>query len=262
MTQPRDADWNPGTYERFRGLRLRPAVDLLARVPDLPPGDVVDLGCGAGAAGPALRARFSGARLLGLDASPAMLARAGATGSYHALTEGDIVAWEPTRSPALIFSNAALHWLADHDRLMPRLAGFLPPSGVLAVQMPGNFTAPSHLLLRDTAARLFPGRFSTTDDASPVQTARTYAERLAPWGRIDAWETIYVQHLDPAAEGHPVRAFTESTAMRPYLARLTPAEAAQLFRAYDTALEAAYPRVADGSVLFPFRRVFLVLQRG
>ena len=47
-------DWDPEAYARFRDLRLRPALDLLARVPQLPAGDVVDLGCGAGAAGPAL----------------------------------------------------------------------------------------------------------------------------------------------------------------------------------------------------------------
>lgn len=71
-------DWNPGAYARFRGLRLRPALDLLAQVPELPPGDVVDLGCGDGAVAEALRARFPDRRLVGVDASPAMLRVAGA----------------------------------------------------------------------------------------------------------------------------------------------------------------------------------------
>ncbi len=254
-------DWNPGTYERFRDLRLRPALDLLAQVPDLPSGAVVDLGCGAGAAGPALKARFPLARRIGLDASEAMLARAERTGDYDALIRGDIDEWQPDEPVALIFSNAALHWLADHDRLLPQLAGFLPPGGVLAVQVPGNFQAPSHALLREIAARRFPDRFSAEGFVPPVRPARDYVAMLAPLGRVEGWETDYVQCLEPVAQGHPVRAFTESTAVRPYLAHLTADESAAFVRDYDAALEAAYPRTADGPVLFPFRRIFFVLAR-
>jgi trans-aconitate 2-methyltransferase len=254
-------DWNPGTYERFRDLRLRPARDLLAQVPDLPPGAVVDLGCGAGAVGPALKARFPRARLVGLDSSEAMLARAEVAGVFDTLLRRDIDAWQPDEPVALIFSNAALHWLGDHDRLLPRLAGYLAPGGVLAVQMPGNFNAPSHALLREIAARRFPDRFSSEEYLAPVRPARGYAAMLAPLGHVDGWETEYVQRLDPVSHGHPVRAFTESTAMRPFLARLTDGEAEAFIRDYDAALEAAYPRAADGTVLFPFRRVFFVLAR-
>ncbi len=73
-------DWNPGTYARFRGFRLRPALDLLAQVGDIPEGPVIDLGCGNGAVCAVLAARF-GPRILGVDSSPAMLAEAKATGA-------------------------------------------------------------------------------------------------------------------------------------------------------------------------------------
>ena len=82
---------------------------------------------------------------------------------------------------------------------------------------------------------------------------------LAPLGQVTAWETDYVQRLDPAEQGHPVRRFTESTAMRPFAARLDAAELARFVAAYDEALAAAYPLQQDGSALFPFRRVFLIL---
>lgn len=260
-TESAAKDWDPGTYERFRDLRLRPALDLLARVPGLPEGAVVDLGCGAGAAGPALRARFPRAQIIGLDASAAMLARAEATGAYDALVRGDIGTWRPQTPVALVFSNAALHWLGDHERLLPRLADDLVPGGVLAVQMPGNFHAPSHALLREVAARRFPDRFPAEGHVAPVCPARDYVSMLAPLGHVEGWETEYVQRLDPTPEGHPVRAFTESTAMRPFLARLTQDEAASFVEDYDAALAAAYPPEVDGSVLFPFRRIFFVFRR-
>lgn len=254
-------DWNPAAYARFRGLRLRPALDLLAQVPELPAGGIIDLGCGNGAAGPALKQRFPDRSLTGVDASAAMLAEAGRAGSHDALAEADIADWQPEAAPALIFSNAALHWLGDHGALMPRLAGFLAPGGSLAVQMPRQYGAPSHRFLRDFAADMFPDRFPAGDGQAPVMTPVEYHRLLARHGRVDVWETDYVQRLKPVPAGHPVRHFTESTAMRPYLEAMNATEAVEFTLRYDAALDAAYPVEADGSVLFPFRRLFFTLTR-
>lgn len=250
-------DWNPGAYARFRGLRLRPALDLLAQVGDLPKGDVIDLGCGDGAAAGALAQRFAGRRIVGVDASPAMLDKAA---GYATKVLADIATWQPDTPPALIFSNAVLHWLPDHAALLPRLAALLAPAGVLAVQMPRQFLAPSHRFLRDIAAGMFPDRFDFGHYQPPVALAVSYHEMLNPLGRVQAWESEYVQRLDPVAEGHPVRAFTGSTAMRPFVEALTPTEVAQFTAAYDAALASAYPVLPDGSALFPFRRCFFVLE--
>lgn len=259
MTASARQDWNPEAYSRFRGFRLRPALDLLARVAELQAGPVVDLGCGNGAVGPALRARF-GARIEGVDASRAMLDQARASGAYVRLSEADIACWEPEEAPALIFSNAALHWLGDHAVLMPRLARLLVPGGILAVQMPRQFGAPSHRFLRDIAQSMYPDRFDFTGWESPVQPATGYWRMLVPLGEVDAWETEYVQRLAPTAGGHPVRRFTESTAMRPFLEKLNEAETAEFVARYEAALHSAYPIEADGSVLFPFRRLFFTLK--
>ena len=256
MTEKEKTDWNPETYARFRGLRLRPALDLLMQVGALPGGAIMDLGCGDGAAAGALRQRYPKHRLMGLDASPAMLARAR---GYDDLVQADAAQWQPDEPLALIYSNAALHWLDDHARLMPRLAGKLLPGGVLAVQMPRQYFAPSHRFLRDIAAALFPDRFDAAFEPT-VQTAAVYWEMLSPLGQVEAWETDYVQHLDAAENMHPVRAFTQSTAMRPFVEKLTEAEAETFVSAYDKALASAYPVLADGSALLAFRRVFFVLK--
>lgn len=264
MSSTTTTDWNPGTYARFRGLRLRPALDLLAQVEDIPPaGPVVDLGCGAGAVGPVLAERFPDHRLIGIDNSPSMLSEAGKTGVYDWLSQDDIATWQLAgEHPALIYSNAALHWLGAHEDLMPRLAAMLPPGGVLAVQMPGQFDAPSHRLLRSLAAEMFPDRFSADEFLPPVAGPDDYARLLAPLGAVAAWETTYVQRLDPAVTEHPVRRFTESTAMRPFLEAMSEAEAGDFISAYEVELSTAYPVEDDGTVLFPFRRVFFTLTRG
>lgn len=251
-------DWDPGRYGAFRDLRLRPALDLLAQVPDLPAGEIVDLGCGDGAVAPALLSRYPTRCIVGVDSSEATLSNAMLRRCYERFALADISEWQPGVPPALIFSNAALNWLPDHAALMPRLAGMLAPGGVLAVQMPRQWAAPSHRLLQEVAERLFPGRFPAK--AAPVMEAEDYADLLLPLGEVRAWTTDYVQVLDPVPQGHPVRAFTESTAMRPFVATMTGEEAKAYVAAYDAALTGEYPALADGRVLFPFTRVFFVLE--
>lgn len=254
-------DWSPETYGRFKDLRLRPALDLLARVPALPEkGRIIDLGCGSGAVAEALNHRYPKRKLVGVDGSPAMLKKAAATGAYDRCDLADISVWDSNKQPALIFSNAALQWLGDHGALLPRLAGMLRPGGVLAVQMPRQYGAPSHRFLREFAAEMFPDRFDLERWQAPVASPTDYARMLGGLGALDIWQTDYVQRLEREGDIHPVRRFTEATAMRPFLEKLDEAEAARFVKRYDAALEAAYPAEADGSVLFPFRRVFIVLQ--
>lgn len=255
------SDWNPERYSRFADLRLRPARDLVQQVGAVPEGAIVDLGCGNGPVAETLAVHFPMRKLIGVDNSPAMLAKAKETGLYEVLVEADIDVWAPRHPPALIFSNAALHWLSDHAALMPRLAGYLMPGGTLAVQMPRQWAAPSHRFLRDIAASLYPDRFDFAGWQAPVLPAEGYWRMLSHLGEITAWETEYVQRLAPAPEGHPVRRFTESTAMRPFVEKLSAEEAAAFTAAYDEALGAAYPLLPDGGVLFPFRRCFFVLRR-
>jgi trans-aconitate 2-methyltransferase len=253
-------DWSPGAYDAFRGFRLRPALDLLAQVPGrLPEGDVVDLGCGTGAAGTALRVRFPGRRLVGVDNSPAMLGVARVGGAYDHLVAADVADWRPDRAPTVVFSNAVLHWLPDHPGLIPRLAGAIARGGCLAVQVPRQFDAPSHRLIREVAARLFPDRLDWTDWAAPVAVPDVYARMLAPLGKAEVWETEYLQRLPASEIGHPVRLFTESTAVKPVAAMLSADERAAFVASYDAALAEVYPVEFDGTVLMPFRRLFFVL---
>lgn len=193
----------------------------------------------------------------GVDGSAEMIVQAK---GYAALERADIADWTPSVPPALIFSNAVLHWLPDHGSLMPHLARALAPGGVLAVQMPRQETAPSHRFLRDIAARMFPDRFAT-EAPSRVRPAADYADLLAPLGHVEAWETEYVQMLEAVEGGHPVRHFTQGAAMLPFLSRMTQDESARFIAAYDAALAAAYPLRTNGGVLFPFRRCFFVLRR-
>ena len=142
--------WDPAQYLKFAGERLRPALDLLARIPVTGPAAVVDLGCGAGSLAPLLMQRWPHAQLTGVDSSPEMLAKARADHPQAVFVEADIATWRPARPVDVIYSNAALHWVDDHDAVVPSLLSAVKPGGWLAIQMPRNFSAPSHTCLNDS----------------------------------------------------------------------------------------------------------------
>ncbi len=252
------SDWSPSAYARFHDLRLRPALDLLNAVGQMGAGDVIDLGCGNGAIGEALAARASGRKIIGVDSSPAMLEKVRQNKAYSSLQQADIHEWHPLRTPGLIFSNASLHWVGNHEHLLPKLTRMLGKGGTLAVQMPHNNKAPSHRVWLSLAEELYPDRvekMGTPGVMAPIK----YEELLSPLGRFRLWETEYFQRLVAESESHPVRRFTESTYARPILEALNAEEKADIIARYEEVMRAAYPVRKDGSVLFPFRRMFFTL---
>ena len=138
------AKWDPHQYLAFADQRLRPALELLARVPLEQPRRVADLGCGTGHITGHLRSRWPTADLTGVDNSPEMLSQAERQqipGPPVRWEQDDLATWAPLQPMDLIYSNAALHWIGDHGGQFPRLVSLLAPGGVLAVQMPRNFAA-------------------------------------------------------------------------------------------------------------------------
>ncbi len=250
--------WDPEQYLTFADLRMRPALDLIGRIPEDSPSQVWDLGCGTGAVTAVLAARWPEAAVHGLDSSPQMLERA-AENSGIEWVSGTIEEWRPAAPIDVIFSNAALHWLGDHERLFPSLVGFLSDEGILAVQMPRNHGEASHRVLFETArSRRWKTRLAHLVRANPVATPEEYHEMLSPLaGAVDVWETIYQQAL---AGEDAVAQWTRGSVIRPYLDALG-SDAADFFAEYAEALRPHYPARADGTTLFSFRRLFIVAQR-
>ena len=249
--------WHPERYLAFDDHRTRPAADLLARVPLRAPERVVDLGCGPGNSTALLAGCWPQAMIIGVDSAPAMLEKARASGIRADWLEADIASWTPDAPVDLLFSNAALQWLPDHQALLPRLLGHLSPGGVLAIQMPRKFQAASHVTLRQLAAQEpWAARLEGALRADPVAPPARYHDLLAPRvGALDIWQTEYLQVL----EGEdPVLRWTASTALRPVLQTLDETASAVFKEAYALLLREAYPTRPDGTTLFPFQRLFIV----
>ena len=251
--------WDPSQYLKFADHRLRPALDLLARIPGEAPRSIWDLGCGAGNVTKLLKDRWPAAQVTGVDGSRDMLVKARAIDGIS-WVEGDIAHWSAPQPADVVYSNAALHWIDDHARLLPHLLHQLARGGAMAVQMPRNFKAPSHTLLYETAGS---GPWAATLvpylRTSPVAPPEAYYDMLMPHAtHIDIWETEYLHVLQGE---NAVLEWTKGSAVRPLLDRIEADQRPDFLAAYAARLRGAYPQRSDGMTLFPFRRLFIVAQR-
>lgn len=254
-----NATWDPALYRHFDDQRSRPFHDLLARIGAPADGDgaprrVVDAGCGPGHLTPVLAARWPGATVQAFDSSPEMVASARDNAVDAEVL--DVADWTPEPDTDVVVSNAVLHWVPAHAQLLARWARTLPSGAWLAVQVPGNFDAPSHVLTREVAGQ---GRWKdriSLRGAETVHDPAGYAGLLTAAGAdVDAWETTYLQRL---TGDDPVLQWISGTALRPIRTALGDDEYAAFCDDLAPRLRTAYPPSADGSTWFPFRRIFVV----
>lgn len=256
-------DWNPALYRRYEDERTRPAQELLARVPLAEAARVVDLGCGPGNSTELLVHRFPKAEALGTDNSEAMLvsARERLPGARFELS--DIATWAPSTeaAPDLIYANASLQWVPDHETLIPRLFDALAPGGVLAIQMPDNRQEPTHRLMRALAAE--------APWAEPIGDADRLRTKLLPLGgyydllapraaNVDVWHTIYQHRMADAAS---IVEWVRGTGLKPFVDRLPSDLQASYLAEYERRVNEAYPARTDGKRLLAFPRMFIVAQK-
>lgn len=251
--------WNPSTYLSFQQQRDRPARDLLDRIAVPAPNHVVDLGCGAGNVTAEIAQRWPNASVEAIDSSPEMV-RATRERGFDARI-GDVRDWRPAPETDMVFCNAVLQWVPEHLDLLRGWVPELANGARFAFQVPGNFDAASHVLVRELAAephwrdRL--GGALLGNDV--VLSAVDYADALAgPDVGVDTWETTYVHALEGA---DPVLEWVSGTTLRPIRAALSESAWEEFRAELAPRLRKAYPPRSDGVTWFPFRRVFVLLHR-
>jgi trans-aconitate 2-methyltransferase len=251
-------NWDAHLYLKFADERTRPAHELLARIAVSNPRRVIDLGCGPGNSTALLRHQWPEAEVIGLDSSPDMIAAAARDYPEGQWIVADIGAWSDATPFDVIFSNAALYWVANHRALLPRLFQLVSPSGALAVQMPRHVESRVHQLILEISSRAeWRHLMGDARAAVVVHDPASYYDMLQPFAaRIDVWETIYHHVMDgPEAIVEWIR----GTGLRPFLHALRGESERRLFEELLLAgVKAAYPRQPDGRILFPFRRLFFL----
>lgn len=250
--------WDPDHYLRFADHRTRPGIELLARIPEVEARTVVDLGAGTGHLTGLLARRWPAARITGVDGDAAMAERARAEHPELTWVTADLRTWEPDGPVDVVYSNAALHWLDGHDTVFPRIRSWLAPGGVVAVQMPDNWAAPSHRVPAEVIDR---GGWPPAAGAALMRDRLAPPERYAAWlspaASLDVWRTTYHQRLTGE---DPVWQWVTGTLLVPVLEALGPDDRARFEAEVKAGYRAAYPPGPDGVTVLPFSRLFLVAQ--
>lgn len=251
--------WDPDRYLRFADHRSRPGLELISRIPDVEAATVVDLGCGTGGLTARLAERWPNASVVGIDSSAEMIERA--RGDHPQLTwhVGDITAWEPEEPIDVVYANAALHWLDDHEAVFHRLRAYLADGAVLAVQMPDNWAAPTHRIPAEVLDEEdWPDAVRSALMRDRLSEPASYARWVQP-AEVDLWRTTYYQQL---TGDDPVWTWVSGSLLRPVLAALEGSDRERFAELCRTRYAEAYPADADGVATLPFSRLFLVARAG
>jgi len=246
--------WNPEQYERFRAEREQPFRDLLGLVRPRPNMRIVDLGCGTGELTRELHRELAARETAGLDSSPAMLERSAPhAGGGLRFEAGDIADFAPHDAFDLVFSNAALHWVAGHEALLARLTRALRTHGQLAVQVPANFDHPAHVTAAEVGTEL-----GVAPHAVNVLAPERYAAVLHGLGYTEQHVRLQVYaHRLPSRE--EVVEWVKGSLLTDYETRLPPGLFEEFLRRYRERLVA---RLADARpFLFTFKRILFWARR-
>jgi len=260
-------DWEPDLYNRFRAYRAQPFHAILARLTIAPAENILDLGCGSGENTIELARRAPQGRALGIDSSPAMIARAQAARQELApqlairldFRLGDIGDIALPDRYSLVFSNAALHWVKDHRRALQAWHRLLQPGGRLVVQMPANYEETAQVTLTGLAQepswREFTGKVEVP--SAGVGSPEYYARVLKELGYVDI--DCYYQVFDhPMSGADEVVQWSRATVLRPFLEALPQARRDDFTTQWRRRLEQAY---GNGPFILKFRRIFLWARR-
>lgn len=253
------SDWNPILYERFLQDRTKPSIDLANHI-TIQPQSVFDLGCGTGNSTDVLARKFPNAAIIGEDHSDAMLTKARENHpllkfiSFHAETD-----WDTLPCFDLIFSNACIQWIPQHQRLIPLMMSHLKDGGQLAVQFPVQTAHPFHQLTRQIAhSEKWQSKFHTEVQYN-VLTKEAYFDILSSCTcDFELWQTNYC-HRMPSHQS--IVDWFQSTGLQPYLSQLTAAEQIHFAQDILHELRNVYPVRANGELLFEFPRLFFVAKK-
>jgi trans-aconitate 2-methyltransferase len=245
--------WNADQYLKFADERTRPCRDLVAAISITPVRRIIDLGCGPGNSTRVLEGKWPEAEITGLDSSASMIDVARREQPRHRWLVQGITEWTANARDDfdIVFANASLQWVDDHAWLYPKLLERVSPGGVLAVQIPANFDALPHRLMRELA----PDGVSVKE--WHAHEPPFYYEALAPHAaHVDIWQTEYLHVM---ANADAIVEWYKGSGLRPFLESIgSDAQRERFLDEYRDRIRAAYPQQRDGRVLFSFLRLFVI----
>lgn len=249
------SQWDSAQYLKFKSQRTQPAVDLAKRLVGKKSGNILDIGCGPGNSTAVLKQMFPDARILGIDSSEDMINKAQSSYKDIDFLLCDITAdADKLGDYDIIFSNACLQWIPNHEEFIPKIFSKLTPGGTLAVQMPMNGGETLFRIMGDVVSE---PKWNFSDmkiEPNKTLAPEEYYDILSSLtNNFDIWESVYY-HSMPSVEA--MVEWIKGTRLRPYLNALSEEKAAELQNEITERAKCAYKPQKNGEIIFKFRRFF------
>ncbi|MDC7125884.1 MAG: methyltransferase domain-containing protein [Spirochaetales bacterium] len=251
-------DWNPDLYLKFNKERIQPSIDLVSRIEINEPEKMIDIGCGPGNSTQILAGRWPESKLLGIDKSEAMIAKAEADFPKQKWKIFDVEAEEFNDSYNIVYSNAAIQWMGQHEQLLKKLSDIVKPEGALAVQVPLFYSMPlSDSISRVATLPKWQPKTGSVDRLFTILSSSEYYDILSNlFARVEMWQTDYIHIMESHSS---ILEMMKSTGLKPYLEKLeSESDKKEFTETVLGEIKKDYPMQKDGKVLFPFIRLFFV----
>lgn len=224
----RDAprDWNASSYHEVSTPHLAWGAEVLDRLELHGDETVLDLGCGTGRVTRMLLARLPRGRVVAVDGSPAMVARARAEldGRRATVICSDLLQLQLDAPVDAAVSTATFHWIADHDTLFARVHDALVSGGQFVAQCGGAGNIAAVLAVVDAVSRESAFSAFLADWPSPTYFATPEAT-ITRLERAGFDVTRCWLRDDPVVPDRP-REFLETVVLGAHLERLPEAQRA------------------------------------
>jgi trans-aconitate 2-methyltransferase len=251
-------DWNPNLYMQFRSERTQPSIDLIAKIKPVEPKSIIDIGCGPGNSTQVLVNRWPNAKITGLDSSSSMIRKAEQDYPNQEWIVADALTYDPEIEYDIVFSNAVIQWIPNHEDLLKKFHGMLSDNGTVAIQIPLFWDMPLGKIINETAKdSRWKEQMEGIEDLFTIHNYSFYYDNLSNlFNSIDIWETHYFHILDSHIA---ILEMMRSTGLKPYLDKLDTDLDINLFeKKVMIEIEKAYPKQKNSKVLLPFKRLFFI----
>jgi trans-aconitate 2-methyltransferase len=258
MSDTNKQDWDPRLYLKFNKERIQPSIDLVSRINFEQPGRIIDIGCGPGNSTRILTERWPRAEVTGADNSPAMIKKASEDYPDQKWILFDACKDKADGKFDIVFSNATIQWLPDHNKLIQRFSEMLTDKGCLAIQLPLFSDMPLGKAISEASrSERWHSLMAGVDNLFIIHTPSYYFDQLSRYfSSSEIWVTDYFHVMDSQMS---ILEMIRSTGLKPYLERISGKnEKEQFENEIFQSITRDYPLQENGRVLFPFKRLFFV----
>jgi trans-aconitate 2-methyltransferase len=250
-------DWNPALYLKFRNERTQPSIDLVSRINISDPKSIIDIGCGPGNSTEILLYKWPNSSITGIDNSPAMIEMAQSDFPDQKWKIMDASEISTKEKYDIVFSNAAIQWIPNHEKLILNFIKMVNPNGALAIQVPLYHEMPICPIIDDVFNKMFGKIEFNCESIFTFHTGTYYYDILVNHVKtLEMWETSYIHSMNSCND---ILEMIKSTGLKPYLEKITDDKMKNEFENnIENEINKIYLKQIDGKVLFPFKRLFFI----